>query len=574
MKHELSEKWIKAAIAGTIWAASEIVLGSFLHNLRIPFSGNFLTAIGIIILISISYIWTDRGLFWRAGLICAVMKTMSPSAVIFGPMVAITAEAFLIELFTRVLGRTYAGYISGAMFAMSWNLFHKIISYIINYGSNIVEVYTRLLNMAQKQLNIETDIVWLPIIILLVIYALFGVFAGIIGIMVGKKMLSQPPAIVQKAQGNAKAPVFSSPKKEFNYSLTWLLADVLMIIGSFILLNKTPWYVWCATVTGIIVLWSFRYKNSLRRISRPKFWIFFVLITLLTAFVFSGTPDGETDFLNGLLTGVQMNFRAALIIVGFSVLGTELYNPKIRDFFSRTTFRHLPLAVELSVESLPDFVASIPDFKTLVRNPVSVFYNVISHAGAKLSEIREKKKPGRRIYILSGGKGTGKTIFAKNIAGEMKLKGFPVGGILAERVMEGSETRGYDLIDIETGRRDVFLRQDEEKWTEKIGRFKINTQGLEFGNSVLDPGNQERNRLVIIDEIGRLELENRGWAPALDKLILSPVINILITVRDDFAEAVIRKWNISDPLLFKVLETDPHEVCEKIYQRETTFNIH
>jgi hypothetical protein len=49
MKHSLSEKWIKASIMGTIWAASEIVLGSFLHNLKVPFSGNILTAIGLVI---------------------------------------------------------------------------------------------------------------------------------------------------------------------------------------------------------------------------------------------------------------------------------------------------------------------------------------------------------------------------------------------------------------------------------------------------------------------------------------------------------------------------------------------
>src|SRR5512135_2803298 len=126
MKPELSEKWIKSSIIGTIWAASEIVLGSFLHNLRIPFSGNILTAIGIIIMISISYTWTEKGLFWRAGLICAIMKTMSPSAVIFGPMIAIFTEAFLLEISVRLLGRTMAGYIIGAMAAMSWNLFQKI----------------------------------------------------------------------------------------------------------------------------------------------------------------------------------------------------------------------------------------------------------------------------------------------------------------------------------------------------------------------------------------------------------------------------------------------------------------
>ena len=162
-------------MAGTIWAASEIVLGSFLHNLRIPFSGNILTAIGIIILISVSYLWTEKGIFWRAGVICAVLKTMSPSAVIFGPMIAIIAESFLLEASVRLFGRTIAGFVLGAMLAMSWNLFQKIINMIIFYGSGIIEIYEGLLKMAQKQLDIQTDIVWLPIIILLVAYALFGI---------------------------------------------------------------------------------------------------------------------------------------------------------------------------------------------------------------------------------------------------------------------------------------------------------------------------------------------------------------------------------------------------------------
>lgn len=62
-KNNISEKWIKASIIGTIWAASEIVLGSFFHNLKIPFTSNILTGIAIVILISISYKWTERGLF-------------------------------------------------------------------------------------------------------------------------------------------------------------------------------------------------------------------------------------------------------------------------------------------------------------------------------------------------------------------------------------------------------------------------------------------------------------------------------------------------------------------------------
>ncbi|MCB0476255.1 MAG: hypothetical protein KDC69_11310, partial [Flavobacteriaceae bacterium] len=118
----LSDVWIKASIIGTTWAASEIVLGSFLHNLKIPFSGNILAGIGIILLISVSYVWKDKGLFWRAGLICALMKTLSPSAVIFGPMIAIFSQSLLLEASTRLFGRSVLGFVTGAMLAMSWNL--------------------------------------------------------------------------------------------------------------------------------------------------------------------------------------------------------------------------------------------------------------------------------------------------------------------------------------------------------------------------------------------------------------------------------------------------------------------
>src|SRR5690606_24414092 len=40
----LSNTWLRASVLGANWAASEIILGSFLHNLHIPFKGSLLTA--------------------------------------------------------------------------------------------------------------------------------------------------------------------------------------------------------------------------------------------------------------------------------------------------------------------------------------------------------------------------------------------------------------------------------------------------------------------------------------------------------------------------------------------------
>lgn len=564
MRTELQERWIKASIIGTIWAASEIVLGSFLHNLRIPFSGNFLTAIGIILLISISFTWKEKGLFWRAGLICAIMKTMSPSAVIFGPIIAIFAESVLLELSVRVSGRTFAGYIIGAMLAMSWNLFQKIANYIIFYGYDIVEVYTNLLKLAQKQLNIQTDIVWLPIIILLIIYSLFGLLAGVTGIRVGKKMLEQPDSDLKEM----KSATLLSPAKvsdqKFDYSVSWLFINITLIVGSFFLLAYTNWLVWSLTITAIIIIWSIRYKRAMRQLSKPKFWIFFVSITLITAFVFTRAAEGENALIKGLLTGIQMNFRAVLIIVGFSALGTELYNPKIRSFFIRTSFKHLPLALELSAESLPSVISGIPDFKTFIKNPVSVFYQVVSMADKRLSEIKNKPVSVPKVYIICGDVGEGKTTFIKKMIDVFRKNGIPAGGIFSEREMSGTETTGYNIVDIDTSDTEIFLRTGEQGDTNKIGKYTINPSGLKKGIEILTSPTITEKKIVIIDEIGMLELNNGGWSQCLDSLVRHPGISLIITVREKFVSRIVQRWKIDDYRIFNVSENDCQVTAEYI----------
>lgn len=562
MKHTLSETWIKASIAGTIWAASEIVLGSFLHNLKIPFSGNILTAIGLVILISISYKWNEKGLFWRAGLICALMKTMSPSAVIFGPMIGIFAESVLLETSTRLLGRNIAGYAVGSMLAMSWNLFQKIANYIIFYGSTIIEVYSNLLKMAQKQLNIQTDIVWLPIIILLVVYALFGLMAAIIGIRVGRKMLKDGFIREEAQLYEPVREVFHNNKaQEFSYSVKWLVADILLLIISFLLLVYTKWFIWAPLTTCVILIWALRYKRALRQLSKPKFWVLFVLITLATALVLTKTNEGENFFIAGLMTGIQMNFRAILIIVGFSALGTELYNPVVRSFFMRTSFRNLPLAMELSAESLPAFIAAIPDFRTLRKNPVSIFYKVISHAEMRFSEIQEVRN-NAKVYIITGGRAEGKTTWAKTLASRLADKGIKTQGILSLRLMINGTTTGYNITDISTQETFPFLVAGD-RGTQKIGKFSIIESGLQKGREILLSAASGRENIVIVDEVGKLELDDKGWAPVITAL-QGKHLTLILVVRDEFTGMVKDKWHLKDYEIIDIKTKSPEELVSKL----------
>jgi hypothetical protein len=449
----IDSRWIKASVAGSMWAASEIVLGSFLHNLRVPFSGTILASIGIMLLISLSHKWNEKGLFWRAGLICALMKTLSPSAVIFGPMIAIISEALLMEFSVRLLGRNFAGYITGAVLALSWSLVQRVLTLIVFYGSSIIEVYSELADLAEKQTGIQVDMAWLPLLIILAADVILGIITAVSGLRLGRRIEKETVTGKKQSRATSFKNSFNDPDRKAPYSLAWLFINLCLLIAGMLTLNFSSTIVWAVTVPLITGIWITRYRRAMRQLLNPKFWVFFILITLVTSFVFTKAREGENIFIPGLIEGVRMNFRAALIIIGFSVLGTELYNPVIRKSFERTSFRKLPLALELAVESLPLFIASIPGFRNIVKKPVGALSGVVAYAGMRLRELEQKNSRGNRIFIISGKRGEGKTSLAKKLAGILRQNSYSAGGIITERVMDGGETAGYNLVDLETGKR-------------------------------------------------------------------------------------------------------------------------
>ena len=553
-KSGISEKWIKASITGTIWAAAEIVLGSFLHNLRIPFSGNVLTAIGLVILISVSYIWNERGLFWRSGLICALMKTLSPSALIFGPMIAIFVEALLLEGAVRVFGRTIPGFIIGSMLAMSWNLVQKTINMVIFYGNNFIDLYSNLVNYAGKQLRLHTDIFWLPLLILLVMYSLFGMMAAIIGIRTGRKLITHPlvwPSPGKQQPVNGKA----EPRRAHHYSLLWLALDIALIVMMLALIARTDWIIWVPSVALVAIVWAFRYDRALRQLLKPRFWILFVIITMVSALAFSILQGNVISLGDSLLIGVQMNFRAVIIVLGFSVLGTELYNPVVRKFFLRTGARELPIALELATASLPSVIADIPDLKTIIRNPVSILYSLIARAETRLNEIKKEAKEASKIFIITGEVGSGKTTFIQDLVITLNQNRINVSGIYAPRVFENGAITGYDIVNINNGAREKFLRVEGDNSLQKVGRYKIFPEGLAFGLQALTPDDKAAKDFIIIDEVGPLELQDKGWAARACDLLDNNDCCILIVVRQSIVDQVIEKWHIRDYELLDVTDS-------------------
>jgi len=563
-KKRLSNKWLKASVLGCLWASSEIVIGSFLHNLKVPFAGNILTAIGIILLISVAHIWKEKGLFWRSGVVCALMKSISPSTVIFGPMIAIFFEALLMELSVRIFRKNIFSFLLAGTLAMLWNLIFMIGNFIIIYGPNIIDLYANLTKFAQKQLHIAADIYWLPLAVLVVLYIFLGLIAAVFGIYIGRRAARQP--VPQESLSVKQVMKIRSRKADtsFPFSFFWLAANVLLLITELALMSFTKWQYWTIGGCLLIALWILRYRQTMHLLARPLFWISFVFLTMVSAFVLYRLKNSGSGFIDGVLIGLEMNFRAVIVIIGFSVIGTELRNPALRKLFMNSKLWQLPLALEIAFDTLPLMISNLPRVMDVFKKPGRAFHQMVARVDYWLEKTELKLNERENVIIIRGSEKTGKTTFLQQVVMQLKNHNIRTCGFTAPSVFENNQNTGYDLINLSTGERTVLSRIEGDDEMPVVGKFYFRPEGIAAGNKILNPENLTDADVVIVDEVGPWELQNQGWAQSLShlvKLFESPMIWV---VRESIVDKVIENWSLKNPQIIDVKNEDTDQVVTAV----------
>ena len=73
--------------------------------------------------------------------------------------------------------------------------------------------------------------------------------------------------------------------------------------------------------------------------------------------------------------------------------------------------------------------------------------------------------------------------------------------------------------------------------------------------------------LIVIDEIGPLEVKSGGWAPAIQKIAEEAKAPMLWVVRDSLVNKISRKWPVGKIYHFKLSEDLPAADVENIALR-------
>lgn len=550
--------WSRAAVYGSLWAASEIVVGSFLHNVRVPFAGSLLAAVGVLVMTAGHRASPARGLIWRAALICALMKSISPSAVILGPMIGIAMEGALLETCVRLSGARAAGYLVGGALAVSWSMAQRILTALIAFGPDLVRLYVEAYTFAARSLGVSRVGPFDLIATLVAAEWAIGLAAAAIGLRVAARRAGDgaapgtaPRTSVDTAFPGPAAPITAAGP----WSLTRLALVSTGLIAGMAGLTFVPLWAGSLYVAACAGLVFRSYPRAIARITRPSLWVELAVVMLLAGLLLGGVRAGTEGLLAGLAAGAAMVLRAMLVIVGFTAISVELRNPVILSWVERRRLRGLSDALGIAFGTLPAFMNAIAGRRARWRRPGLLAAELLALAHDLAADGREHSR-ARATIIVTGDTGSGKTTLVGQAVDQLRARGVRVAGVLAPGLLENGRRTGFDILDLATGESTALAREHDgdrgphARWS----RFAFLPGGLELGARALGPAADDAE-VVVVDEVGPFELSGGGWASALDRLSQDYRGILLLVVRASVVDAVEARWGSPDTVVCGVLGT-------------------
>ena len=147
-----------------------------------------------------------------------------------------------------------------------------------------------------------------------------------------------------------------------------------------------------------------------------------------------------------------------------------------------------------------------------------------------------------QIFLLSGAVHSGKTTrLTQWIKGKDNVDGIlqpVIDGKRYIKIISSGEIRLLEVLD-----------DSDNKNIITIGNYKFSSESFNWARNQLIYSFKMNPDWLIIDEFGKLELDDKGLEPALGKIIYElknyPIINLVVVVRDYLISGFLQKYSLS-----------------------------
>jgi nucleoside-triphosphatase len=164
------------------------------------------------------------------------------------------------------------------------------------------------------------------------------------------------------------------------------------------------------------------------------------------------------------------------------------------------------------------------------------------------------------IILLTGNPGVGKTTVLLRVVEGLKARGCKVGGMVSCEARSFGTRVGFEVLDLSNERRG-WLAHVNQKLGPQVGRYKVNLADLDSVGAEAIVNAVENSDIVVIDEIGPMELFSESFRKAVRKAVESrkPVLAVV-------------HWKARDALIDEVKRREGAET--HVVTSENRENLH
>jgi len=124
----------------------------------------------------------------------------------------------------------------------------------------------------------------------------------------------------------------------------------------------------------------------------------------------------------------------------------------------------------------------------------------------------------KRVLLITGSPGVGKTTVLLRTADMLKTKGFSVGGMVSREVRSCGARVGFEVSDLYTGKTG-WLAHINQKYGPKVGKYRVNLNDLDsVGVQAVQKANEKLD-IVAVDEVGPMELFSEKFRTAVQNAV-------------------------------------------------------
>jgi len=179
----------------------------------------------------------------------------------------------------------------------------------------------------------------------------------------------------------------------------------------------------------------------------------------------------------------------------------------------------------------------------------------------------------KRVLILTGRPGTGKTTVVEKTVNALKDQGISVGGMISHEVREDGIRVGFKILDVASGK-SGWLARANLKTGPQVGNYRVNLSDLDSVGAQAICDALDNSDVVAIDEIGPMELFSARFKAATAKTLDSKKLVITVVHMKAQDRMIQQAKGRIDTEIFVVTEENREALPEALVAKAVEFLRH